>query len=381
MQWKHGLYALHILKNLLLHGPLAAIVEVTDGLDKIRAMTKFTDTYRKDSAQQIRGAASQVYSLLVDRAKLFTMRRFCAERRRLIRNPPQGRLPRDNRLRVFIPFAKIHAALAPNGARPSQAPRVPPPAAAPQHPQQQQQYYQQRPTLAAIPNHGAAADPVADLLGFAAGGPVANAVAERDQQANNVLGMMGNMSVSGKARQQQPTVAHVPPQAPSSGAPTPAFAQPQQQRPPQPSAAAPPPAFAQPQPVAQQQAPQGPAAYQQQQQAVFNAAARVGPAPVAAAPQQYPGTAQAPPQQHHQNPFQPTAGVPPPQAQPQYQMPPQPQQHPAYPPNPAAYPGQPQQQPAPNVFAAAPQQQVQQQQQPPPRKNLSQFDPMADPFA
>jgi len=91
MQWKHGYHALQILKNLLYHGPLAAVAEATDGLDKIRSM-KFYDHMRYQTAQEVRTAAGLVYNLLVDRAKLFHIRRVCAERRRTLQDRNQPRV-------------------------------------------------------------------------------------------------------------------------------------------------------------------------------------------------------------------------------------------------------------------------------------------------
>jgi ENTH domain len=96
MQWKHALFSLQILRNLLLHGPLAAISEATDGLDRIRKFKAYTDTMRGQNCQQIQRAASEVYSLLVDRAKLFSIRRLCADRRRIMKNPPQGQVRQHN---------------------------------------------------------------------------------------------------------------------------------------------------------------------------------------------------------------------------------------------------------------------------------------------
>ncbi len=86
MQWKHGLQALQLLRSLLLHGPLAAITEAVDGLDKIRAL-KYYENIRPVSVLQVRAAASSVYGLLVDRAKLFQIRRSCIERRRQLLAP------------------------------------------------------------------------------------------------------------------------------------------------------------------------------------------------------------------------------------------------------------------------------------------------------
>lgn len=87
LHWKHGFQALQILRNLLYHGPLAAIAEATDGLDKIRLMKFYNDNMRSQICTQIRQVAQQVYNLLVDRAKLFAIRRLCINKRRLLRNP------------------------------------------------------------------------------------------------------------------------------------------------------------------------------------------------------------------------------------------------------------------------------------------------------
>jgi len=91
LQWKHALHALQILRNLLYHGPLAAISEATDGLSKIRAM-KYYDNIRASCAQQVRTAAANVYVLLVDRAKLFNIRLVCTERRRSLKNPTEPKV-------------------------------------------------------------------------------------------------------------------------------------------------------------------------------------------------------------------------------------------------------------------------------------------------
>jgi hypothetical protein len=92
LHWKHGFQSLQILRNLLYHGPLAAIAEATDGLDKIRLMKFYNDNMRSQICTQIRQAATQVYNLLVDRAKLYNIRRLCINKRRLLRKPDQGRV-------------------------------------------------------------------------------------------------------------------------------------------------------------------------------------------------------------------------------------------------------------------------------------------------
>lgn len=85
IHWKHAYQSLQILRNLLYHGPLAAVAEATDGLDKIRLMKFYNDNMRSQICTQIRQAASQVYSLLVDRSKLYSIRRLCINKRRTLR--------------------------------------------------------------------------------------------------------------------------------------------------------------------------------------------------------------------------------------------------------------------------------------------------------
>ena len=111
MQWRHALQALQILKNLLYHGPLAAISEATDGLDKIRSF-KFYENMRQTAAQDVRNTATLVYTLLVDRCRLFSIRRVCAERRRQLE---QGSMaPRAvRRVQFGMPFPQMHATLHP----------------------------------------------------------------------------------------------------------------------------------------------------------------------------------------------------------------------------------------------------------------------------
>jgi hypothetical protein len=90
IHWKHAYQSLQILRNLLYHGPLAAVAEATDGLDKIRLMKFYNDNMRSQICTQIRQAASQVYSLLVDRSKLYSIRRLCINKRRTLRKADPG---------------------------------------------------------------------------------------------------------------------------------------------------------------------------------------------------------------------------------------------------------------------------------------------------
>jgi hypothetical protein len=95
MQWKHGYQALMILRNLLYHGPMAVIAEASDGLDKIRAM-KYYENMRSQIVPQVRNAASDVYNLLVDRTRLFHIRRICSNRRWQMKHPPRVSKPSDD---------------------------------------------------------------------------------------------------------------------------------------------------------------------------------------------------------------------------------------------------------------------------------------------
>jgi DENN (AEX-3) domain/ENTH domain len=92
LQWRHATHSLHILKNLLFHGPLAAVAEATDGLDKIRALKYYNGNRQASICVQIRTAATQVYNLVVDRNKLFHIRRVCIAKRRSLKKQDQGKV-------------------------------------------------------------------------------------------------------------------------------------------------------------------------------------------------------------------------------------------------------------------------------------------------
>ena len=121
MQWKHGLFALQIIQELLLHGPLAAVTEATDGLDKIRRMKTYENA-RTIAVQEIRATARFVYSLLINRGRLFAMRRICAQRRRELAKPirysrdSRFDLVSNRRLRMsLVKFKKLHSLIKPGG--------------------------------------------------------------------------------------------------------------------------------------------------------------------------------------------------------------------------------------------------------------------------
>lgn len=306
MQWKHALLALQILKNLLYHGPLAAVAEATDGLDKIRSF-RFYENMRQAAAQDVRNTASLVYNLLVDRPRLFSIRRVCAERRRQLEQGPMA--PRATRkVSIGMPFGQMHATL---------------------HPMAQG-------TVARMPGSAPTAPPAppADLFGLAtsppAGVPPPQQVpSQSPSSASDMVGLFDNLSVSSapapaaaavNAFAAQPTIVNMPPKAPQPTAPSsggvPAFAQPPTQTLPSSGGM---PAFAQP-PQSHQPLQQG--YYQQQGAPPQHQHSQVAPTPqhYPAPPQQYPGQAPQPsfaaiPPQQQQMGNNPFGGPPPPQHQ------------------------------------------------------------------
>jgi len=119
MQWKHGLYALQVIKELILQGPITAVSEAMNGLGIIRKM-KFYENMRTVATVQVKSLAVQVYNILVNRARLFSMRRVCALRRRQIEAPPPAKR-KDKRLHIRMKFKDAHSLLHPSrSAAPSQ---------------------------------------------------------------------------------------------------------------------------------------------------------------------------------------------------------------------------------------------------------------------
>lgn len=353
LHWKHGFQSLQILRNLLYHGPLAAIAEATDGLDKIRAMKFFNDNMRSQICTQIRQVATQVYNLLVDRAKLFNIRRLCANKRRILRKPDQGRFMKDTRLRITVPFSKIHPLLNPkSSARVAPATQVPPSVGAGTTPSAQFGAQQDFFGLTSPPVPAAAAqmsvDPTQDMIGRFRDTSISAPAATPSYDPFGLAQHTG--------QQQAPTApAPVQTHAPMSYA-TPAH--PPQQNP----FAAPP---QQPPPPQQQQ----PSPYYQQQP-------QNAPPPSQPNPAQYPGyQASRPAVAGYPGGAQPPhAGIPHQQLPPQTYYYQQQQQPP-----PAGYPHPHQQHPP---AAYPPQQQYQYSQPPPaagqpPKPNVSQFDPFS----
>ena len=113
MQWKHGYFALQMLLELILHGPLAAIAEANDGIDKIRRL-KFYEHMRSGIVSDMRRMATSVYNLLVNRARLFSMRRVCALRRMEAGNSSRRVIQKVNKnLRIRMKFNMMHALVKP----------------------------------------------------------------------------------------------------------------------------------------------------------------------------------------------------------------------------------------------------------------------------
>lgn len=83
LQWVHGYQAMKVLKEVLLHGPLAAVADATDGFQRIR-MLAFRKSQGCDQIQEI---ALEILNLLSDRSRLFLRRRVAAEKRRMQRDP------------------------------------------------------------------------------------------------------------------------------------------------------------------------------------------------------------------------------------------------------------------------------------------------------
>eukprot|EP00957_Ditylum_brightwellii_P059025 4476795-Ditylum_brightwellii.AAC.1 len=119
--WKRPLLALHLLKNLLLHGPITAVMEANDGIDKIRSLRKYMNSKNADSIREVCTAANHVYGLLIDRTCLFLRRKRVACGRA---NPTASSVSKNLRwsdylvqsLPVTVNFRHIHLLLRPSEA-------------------------------------------------------------------------------------------------------------------------------------------------------------------------------------------------------------------------------------------------------------------------
>jgi len=116
----HILLALHLLKNLVSHGPLTAIIEALDGAGKIYELKNYSDAKSVEHNYEVRHAADHVYSLLVDLASLF------GRRRRIAFSKAHGRIviPTNQsmwsdylvgRLPLTVGGDKLHSLFRPEG--------------------------------------------------------------------------------------------------------------------------------------------------------------------------------------------------------------------------------------------------------------------------
>jgi hypothetical protein len=239
-QWRHALLALQVIRNLLYHGPLAAIPEATDGLDKIRQLKGYKDNMRAQICQSIQLVATEVYNLIVDRTKLFEIRRFCVNRRREIRERLYPNYQPDRNLSLSLSFKALHPYLHPQNKRQAPPANIPfqpmvtsqsaqaypspqhqqmPPQATSQSqnqalprgmpPQQQQRL----PGQGAVQNASRAPpqqQTFVDLLDIGSSQP--------QPQLHDVFGAM-QLGSTPTRPPQQPTIVQVPPQVPGSQIP------------------------------------------------------------------------------------------------------------------------------------------------------------------
>lgn len=115
------LLALHLLKNLITHGPLTAIIEALDGAGKIYELKSFSDAKSVEQNREVRQAADHVYEFFVDLSSLFTQRRriaFSKAQQQLAPVPVNENWWSDyivRRLPLTIEAQKLHALYRPYG--------------------------------------------------------------------------------------------------------------------------------------------------------------------------------------------------------------------------------------------------------------------------
>lgn len=208
MRWKHGYFALQMLLELILHGPLAAIAEANDGIDKIRRL-KFYEHMRSGVVHDMRTMATSLYNLLVNRARLFSMRRVCALRRMEAGNSSRRITQKVNKnLRIRMKFNMMHALVKPGNGAVSPAPT-----------DDLLSVAVERQTPPAIPAQNVPASrPVqhspngysgygSDLLSMAFSSPPAPAPTQPISNGNDITQMMNNATIA----QLQPASAVQPP--------------------------------------------------------------------------------------------------------------------------------------------------------------------------
>jgi hypothetical protein len=77
LRWKHASLGLAIMTRLLLDGPLTAISEINDGIDKIRDLRKYSGNIG-GQGKPIREEATKIWYLLTDLKRLFASRSYRA---------------------------------------------------------------------------------------------------------------------------------------------------------------------------------------------------------------------------------------------------------------------------------------------------------------
>ncbi len=72
--WKHNLLGLHLLRNLVLHGPIMAVSSAMDGIPEI-FLLQFHQSKIEEASRGIQYAATQLFELLKDTPNMFARRR------------------------------------------------------------------------------------------------------------------------------------------------------------------------------------------------------------------------------------------------------------------------------------------------------------------
>jgi hypothetical protein len=125
--WRYPLFALHMLRSLLLHGPITVVSEASEGGNLVRSFTHFK-AKNGEGAKEVRHVAEMVYQLLCDKPRLFAQRRHVAGRRL----SKAGAKKQENnvspwstylvhKLPVSAKFADVHVILEPKTVMRSQA--------------------------------------------------------------------------------------------------------------------------------------------------------------------------------------------------------------------------------------------------------------------
>jgi len=101
--WKHPLLGLHLLKNILLHGPITAISYAMDGTDKVRRLRFYSMAKSSENNKEVQDSAQFVWSLMMDRPRLLLRRQQVVSGRAKLKEIPQG-IQWQNYLIKKVPF-------------------------------------------------------------------------------------------------------------------------------------------------------------------------------------------------------------------------------------------------------------------------------------